>query len=59
MPPAAADRGVAAVVKALGDEGPLLRGTLRERVAATGVRTQGQALISILALASLRGRSAR
>lgn len=55
VPPDDAERGVAAVVTALSDEGLLLRGLLRERVAAAGVRTQGQALVHVLALASLRG----
>jgi Winged helix DNA-binding domain len=52
---AAAERGVAAIVRALGAEGPLTRGQLRERVAVAGVRTEGQALVHLLMLASLRG----
>jgi hypothetical protein len=52
---AAAERGVAAIVRALGTEGPLTRRTLRERVAAAGVPTAGQALVHLLLLASLRG----
>jgi Winged helix DNA-binding domain len=52
---AAAERGVAAIVRALGAEGPLTRGTLRERVATAGVPTGGQALVHLLLLASLRG----
>jgi hypothetical protein len=51
----AAERGVAAIERALADEGPLDREQLRARVAATGVRTQGQALVHLLALASIRG----
>jgi hypothetical protein len=35
--------------------GPLTRSQLRERVAATGVRTEAQAMVHILALASIRG----
>jgi hypothetical protein len=50
-----AERAVAAVERALADEGPLDRHALRERVAALGVRTEGQALIHILLLAALRG----
>src|SRR2546421_7758012 len=38
--PAAAERGFAAVERALADEGPLSRAQLRERVAAAGVRTE-------------------
>src|SRR4051812_47885250 len=53
--PAAADRGVAAIESALAEEGPLTRHQLRERVAAAGVRTEGQALVHVLLLASLRG----
>jgi hypothetical protein len=50
-----ADRAVAAVVAALAADGPLTRSRLRERVAAAGVRTEGQALVHILVLASIRG----
>jgi hypothetical protein len=53
--PAAAERGVAAIERALADEGPLPRAQLRERIAAARVRTDGQALIHLLVLASLRG----
>jgi len=55
VPPQDAERGVDAVVRALAAEGPLRRAELRERVRAAGVRTEGQALIQVLALASLRG----
>jgi hypothetical protein len=55
VPPAAAERGVAAVERALADEGPLTREQLRERIAAAGVRTAGQALVHVLMAASLRG----
>jgi hypothetical protein len=54
VPPDDAERGVAAVVRALGS-GPAGRSALREAVAAVGVRTQGQALVHVLSLASLRG----
>lgn len=53
--PAAAERGVRVIERALGDEGPLTRAQLRERVDAAGLRTQGQALVHLLLLASLRG----
>jgi hypothetical protein len=55
VPPDAAERGVAAVERALASEGPLTRPELRERIAAAGVRTEGQALVHVLMLASLRG----
>ena len=54
VPPGDADRGVAAVERALAD-GPQTRTALRERVAAAGVRVEGQALAHVLMLASLRG----
>ena len=52
--PAAAERGVQAIRRAL-EEGPLARNLLRERLADAGVRTQGQAFVHLLALASIRG----
>jgi len=55
VPPQDAERGVAALRAALGCDGPLTRAQLRERVAAAGVRTEGQALVHILALASIQG----
>ena len=55
VPPEDADRAVAAVRAALAACGPLTRSQLRERVAAAGVRTDGQAMVHILALASIRG----
>ena len=55
VPPAAAERAVAAVRAALAADGPLTRAQLRERVAAAGVRTEGQALVHVLLLASIRG----
>jgi hypothetical protein len=53
--PDAADRGVAVIERALAEDGPLTRTALRDRIAAAGVRTEGQALVHILMLASLRG----
>lgn len=55
VPPADAERAVSAIERALAAEGPLTRGQLRERIAAAGVRTEGQATVHLLALASLRG----
>ena len=55
VPPDDADRGVTAVHDALASDGPLNRAQLRGRVAAAGVRTEGQALVHILFLACLRG----
>ncbi len=57
--PAAADRGVGVIERALVEEGPLTRAQLRERLAAASVRTQGQALVHILMLACLRGVAVR
>jgi DNA glycosylase AlkZ-like len=55
VPPQDAERGVAAVRAALAADGPLTRAKLRDRVAAAGVRTEGQALVHVLLLASIRG----
>jgi Winged helix DNA-binding domain len=57
--PAAAERGVGVIERSLGDEGPLTRAQLRERVAAAGVPTARQALVHLLVLASLRGIAVR
>ena len=53
--PDAAERGVAVIERALAEEGPLGRECLRDRVAAAGVCTKGQAFIHLLVLASIRG----
>ena len=53
--PDAAERGVEVIERSLSEEGPLTRDQLRERVAAAGVRTERQALVHLLLLASLRG----
>jgi hypothetical protein len=50
----AAERGVEAVVAAL-SAGPMPRAALREHVAAAGVPADGQALVQLLVLATLRG----
>jgi hypothetical protein len=55
----AADRGVAAIERALTEEGPLTRDQLRDRIAAAGVPTNGQALVHVLFLAALRGITVR
>lgn len=57
--PRAAERGVAVIERSLAEEGPLTRVQLRERIAAAGVRTEGQALVHLLLLASLRGLTVR
>jgi len=49
VPPQDAERAVAAARTALAAGGPLTRSQLRERVAAAGVRTEGQAMVHILA----------
>jgi hypothetical protein len=54
----AAERAVKAVVRAL-EDGPQTRDQLRAAVAAAGLPTAGQALIQVLALASLRGLTVR
>jgi hypothetical protein len=55
VPPQDAERGVAVIERSLAAEGPLARAQLGERIAAAGVRTQGQALVHQLGLASHRG----
>jgi hypothetical protein len=56
---AAAERAVATIERALGEEGPLTRIELRERLDSAGVRTEGQAMIHLLFLAALRGIAVR
>ncbi len=53
--PEDAERAVRAIERALAEEGPLTRQQLREAIAAAGVRTEGQAMVHLLMLASLRG----
>lgn len=50
-----AERAVETIGRALADEGPLTRSELGERLAARGIRSEGQALPHLLALAALRG----
>lgn len=58
IPPAEADRASGLIERFLGD-GPLTRAQLAGRLQSAGVRTQGQALVFLLFLASLRGISVR
>lgn len=51
----AAERGVTAIRHALDVHGPLTRDQLAVHVGAAGVPTRGQALVHLLAIASLRG----
>lgn len=53
--PAAAETGVALIERSLADAGTLTRGQLRELIRGGGVSTEGQALVHLLMLASLRG----
>jgi DNA glycosylase AlkZ-like len=57
--PAAAERGVSAIERALSAEGPLTRVRLAQRIAAADVPTEGQALVHLLMLACLRGIAVR
>jgi hypothetical protein len=57
--PDAAERGVGVIERSLAREGPLTRAQLGERIAAAGVRTEAQALVHLLMLASLRGLAVR
>src|SRR5690348_5870061 len=59
VPPAGAERAVTVIERAVTAEGPLTRAQLSERIAAAGVRTEGQAIVHLLALASLRGLTLR
>ena len=52
VPPGDADRAVAVIEASLAADGPLTRAQLAERITAAGVRTEGQALVHILLLAS-------
>jgi Winged helix DNA-binding domain len=55
VPPDDADRGVAAIERALAEEGPLSVEVLRERVEAVGVHSKRQAMYHLLYRASLDG----
>jgi hypothetical protein len=52
---AIAERAVVTVEQRLADEGPLTRRELAERLTAVGIRTEGQVLPHLLALAAGRG----
>jgi hypothetical protein len=52
---AAAERGVAAIVRALSDDGPMTRAQIRTLLERLDVRTAGQALVHILFKATLEG----
>jgi len=53
VPPDHAERGLAAIQRALAEEGPLSVDALRERVEAAGVCSKGQAMYHLLYRASL------
>ena len=53
------ERGVSVIVSSLQVDGPLDRRDLRDRLDDEGVPTAGQALVHLLALASLRGHVVR
>ncbi len=53
------ERGAAVVERSLAEQGPLTRAQLGERLTRAGIRTEGQALIHLLALVCLRGLAVR
>lgn len=53
--PADAERAVALIARWLADEGPLTRSELRTRLSEAGIRTEGQAFVHVVLLASIRG----
>lgn len=55
----AANRGVDVITRSLEVDGPRSRDQLRERLEQANVPTQGQALVHVLLLASLRGLTVR
>ncbi|HEY7920345.1 MAG TPA: crosslink repair DNA glycosylase YcaQ family protein, partial [Streptosporangiaceae bacterium] len=59
IPPAEADRAADLIERFLDRDGPLTRAQLAERLESAGVRTQGQALVFLTFLSSLRGISVR
>src|SRR5215470_6193697 len=59
VPPQDAERGAAVIERSLTAAGRLTRAQRSERIAAAGVRTQGQAIVHQLVLASLRGITIR
>ena len=59
VPPAEAERAAGLIERFLVSDGPLTRAQLAGRLQSAGVRTEGQALVFLLFLASLRGISVR
>jgi hypothetical protein len=57
--PASAERAVGTIERALASEGPLTRLQLKEHLDRAGVPTDGQALIHLLFLTTLRGIAVR
>ncbi|HEY2217488.1 MAG TPA: winged helix DNA-binding domain-containing protein [Solirubrobacteraceae bacterium] len=57
--PAAAERGVRTIERALAADGPQTRAQLRARLDAARVPTAGQALVHVLMLTTLRGLTVR
>jgi len=57
--PDAAERAMEVIEHSLAEEGPLTRQQLGERIAARGVRTEGQAVVHLLGLAAFRGLTVR
>jgi hypothetical protein len=57
--PKTGERAVTTIERALADEGPLTRLDLRERLEAASIPLEGQALIHLLFLTSLRGIAVR
>lgn len=55
----AGERGMATIHRSLAEEGPLTRTQLRERLDSADVPTDGQALIHLLFLSTLRGIAVR
>jgi DNA glycosylase AlkZ-like len=54
-----AERGIRVIERSLASDGPLTRPQLRDRLDTAGVRTVGQAIVHILALATIRGHIVR
>jgi DNA glycosylase AlkZ-like len=50
-----AERGIRVIERSLASDGPLTRPQLRDRLDTAGVRTVGQAIVHILALATIGG----
>lgn len=59
VPEDVAERALATIERALGDEGPLTRAQLRARLESAGIPTEGQTLIHLLFLTGVRGITVR